>query len=214
MNIDSSEERLLGKLAYLELLTGKGEPSSFDSDIERVLSYAENVWDSLDLKPRKLRKSDVVGCYKHGEMLMFHIKAFPRKRPETNLVLISKRGASEFLGHILIDLAAEYSTPHLECPSSDYEGAPQAEELASLLAEIEPDDDDPFAILATGDGTYLQTLCTDEGYLLEYQLVNTSSHYETSSPVTFEEVVAAFTSFGFEGTEWLRDFDWQRQELD
>tara|TARA_R110002073_G_scaffold336557_1_gene535415 strand:+ start:9732 stop:10376 length:645 start_codon:yes stop_codon:yes gene_type:complete len=214
MNTEGTGERLLNKLAYLELLTGKGEPCSYDSDIERVLSYAENVWPSLDLKARKLRKSDVVGCYKHGAVLMFHIKAFPRKRPETNLVLISDFGASEFLGHILIDLAAEYSTPHLECPSSDYEGKLQPEELESLLAEIEPDDDDPFAILATGDGTYIQTLCTDEGYLLEYQLVNTSSHYETSGPVTFEEVVAAFTSYGFEGTEWLRAFDWQKQELD
>jgi hypothetical protein len=213
MSVDSEGQRLLNKLEYLEMLAANAVPSSYDAQAERVLAYASDVWLSVGLKPRKLRTTDIVGCYQHGARLMFHVKAFPRKRRETKLVIVSNPTNSEFLGHILIDLAAEYSAPSLICPSCDFEGDPDPEDLESLLVQIEPDDDDPFAIFETGDGTYIQTLCMDEGYVLEYQLVNTFSHYETPELVTFDEVVAAFSSYGFGGTEWLQSFEWQQQEL-
>lgn len=214
MSVEGKEQRLLNKLEYLSLLTKNPATVSHQSYAEQVVTYASTAWPGLELKKRKLRNSDIIGCYRHRAVQVFHVKAFPRKRPETNVVIVFEPSTSEFIGHILIDLAAEHSTPRLDCPSSEYEGNPQPDEIESLLAQITPDDDNPFAIMETGEGSYIQTLCTDDGYLLEYQLVNASSHYETSTPLSFEEVVDCFVSYGFEGNQWLESFTWQRQRLE
>jgi hypothetical protein len=132
--------------------------------------------------------------------------------PET-FVIIMREGSGEITGHILIDLAAEYSQPFLECPSFDFEAAPTPEDIQRMIPQIGPDDDNPFAILTRGEGTYMQTLRTEEGYVLEHQLVNTSSHYEIPAPASAEQVVAAMLSYAFGENEWLESFAWRPQEL-
>lgn len=113
-----------------------------------------------------------------------------------------------------MDLLAEQADPFLNCPSAGFLAVPRPNDIASRLSQITPDDDNPFAILSTGDGTYIQTYCTDDGYVLEHQLVNTSSHYETPELVSLEEVVNAFRSYAFGNNEWLKEFDWRRQNLE
>lgn len=211
--MSSEEPRLLTKLEYLRLLSNAASAISVDQAAEQILVYAADVWQSAGLKQRKLRNADIIASYRHGARHLFHLKAYPRKQRDIVMVIVFDPDVSEVFGHILIDLAAEYSTPRLDCPSSEYEGNPTIDEIEALLAQISPDDDDPFAIMETGDGTYLQTLCGDDGYVLEHQLVNTSNHYETINLATFEQVVEAFRSYGFGGTDWLESFDWRRQDL-
>ena len=83
-----------------------------------------------------------------------------------------------------------------------------------MIGRIDPNEDNPFAILSRTEGTYLQTLRIDEGYLLEHQLVNVSSHYEVPAPVPGESVTEAMLSYLRGDYQWLEMFDWQKQELD
>ena len=83
-----------------------------------------------------------------------------------------------------------------------------------MIPRIQPDDANPFAILSTGDGTYIQTLNTGDGYVLEYQLVNISSHYEVPELVSLQEVLGAFKSYASGTNDWLTDFAWQPQEFE
>ena len=82
-----------------------------------------------------------------------------------------------------------------------------------MIAQINPDEDNPFAILELGDGTYMQTFRTHDGFHLEHQLVNAAGHYEISGLATADQVVAAFVSYAFGKNEWLENFTWQLQQL-
>ncbi len=178
--------QLLDKLQYLRMLReGAEKVTPKPEATARVLEYATHVWPSLDLKKRILKTTDIVVTNDD------HIE-----------------------GHILIDLAAEYSEPFLNCPSFEFEGTPTPDDLKSLIPQIHPNDDNPFAILMLGDGTFMQTLRTDDGFVLEYQLVNTKCHFEIPERATAGQVVAAMVSYAFGKNEWLESFDWQLQELE
>ncbi len=202
--------RLLTKLDYRNLLAG-GTPIVATPNHEVALAYARELWPSLEIGKRILSKKDVVLCHKHGDVVLTHVRAYARKQPHVVLVLAETGG--ELSGHILVDLASDDAEPHLICPSVEHDGATSPEQLSEFLAKISSDEDDPFAILETGDGTYIQTLNTGDGFVLEYQLVSTACHYETPELVSLEEAVAALISFGWGNHEWLTDFAWQRQDL-
>jgi hypothetical protein len=169
----------------------------------------------LELKVRRLAAKDLAAAYHHGAggCALFHVKAFPRKMPDTFVIVAADPDGRNAKGHILIDLAADYSQPFLECPAFDFEAVPTPDDIRSLVPAIEPDDDNPFAILSRGEGTYMQTLRMPDGFVLEHQLVNTSSHYEIPDYATAEEVVEAMVSYAFGNNEWLEMFDWRRQVL-
>lgn len=110
--------------------------------------------------------------------------------------------------------AAEYSEPYLDCPSFGFADVPDAKDIQRLIPQIHPDDDNPFAILSVGEGTFMQTLWTDDGFILEHQLVNTSSHYEIPELASADQVVSAMVPYAFgKNEEWLESFAWRRQEL-
>ena len=69
-------------------------------------------------------------------------------------------------------------------------------------------------MLILGDGTFMQTLKTDDGFVLEHQLVNTACHYEIPEFATADQVVAAIVSYAFGNNEWLESFAWQLQQLE
>ncbi len=182
--------------------------------VPRVLAYASHIWAELGLKKRKLKANDLVAYFSDGELFQFHIVAYARKQRDTVVVIIANSLATTIRGHILIDLAAEGSTPQLDCPSCSFEGELNAEDIEPLLFQLQPDDDNPFAVMTRGPGSFLQTLCTDEGYLLEYQLVNVANHYETTTPLSFFQVVAAFESYYAGDNVWLKSLEWQKMELE
>jgi hypothetical protein len=208
--------QLLSKLQYLRLLGGQTEELSPAPDaMDRILHYAAGIWEELDLKKRKLAANDLAAAYQHGAggCACFHVKAFPRRAPDTYVIVAADPDGRNVQGHILIDLAAENSQPFFECPSFDFEGEPTVDDIRSLIPAIHPDDDNPFAVLTRMDGTYMQTLRTPEGFVLEHQLVNTTSHYEIPDLATAGEVVKAMESYAFGKHEWLEMFDWRQQIL-
>lgn len=204
--------KLLNKREYLKLLSDSSVEITPDgSVVEAVLDYANSVFPFVGLTSRKLKPSDVRYTVQNGKRQLCHVRAFARKRPDTFLIVVV--GPKKIEGHILIDLAAEYSAPHLACIATGYQGTPDRKTLEQQIRSIDPDQDNPFAILSTGEGTYMQTYREEKGFILEYQLVNTSSHYEIPKRATEDQVVAAMLSYAFGKYEWLDAFPWRRQKL-
>ncbi len=207
--------QLIDKLRYLRLMN-EGPCDVFtpsSAAIDRVLKYATDEFPKLELKQRKLKATDIAGAFRHGKHAFYHVKAFPRRLAETFVIVVASED-EEFRGHILIDLAAEYSQSYLDCPSLGFADHPVASDIERLIPQIHPDDDNPFAILSVGEGTYMQTLRTDEGYILEHQLVNTSSHYEIPQVASTDQAVSAMIAYAFgKNDEWLEAFPWQLQQL-
>lgn len=206
--------RLLDKRQYLQLMVQPPEEIVPATDaVARVLEYATEVWSALELKQRVLRTKDVALVFRHGDIRLFHVLAYPRRQPETFVIIVVDRNDT-VEGHLLIDLGADDAPPYFECLAVDFAGVPERADIESIIPQIDPDDDNPFAVLTLGEGTYMQTLRTDDGFVLEHQLVNTSSHYEVANPVSAEQVVAAMLSYAFGDNEWLDEFTWQLQEFE
>lgn len=204
--------KLLNKRQYLKLLSDASEQITPEGAvIETVLDYAGSVFPTVGLTARKLKPSDVRYTFRNGKRQLCHVRAFPRKSPDTFLIVVF--GPKKIEGHILIDLAAEYSAPYLDCVATGYKGTPDRKTLENQIRSIDPNQPNPFAILNTGEGTYMQTYREEKGFILEYQLVNTSSHYEIPKRATEDQVVAAMLSYAFGKYEWLDAFSWRRQEL-
>lgn len=204
---------LLNLAQYLTCLKPGAEkltPSADES--AAVLDYAAEVWESLQLSPRKLKPADIAVVYRHGDQSLYHVKAFPRKMPNTFVIVIAdKKG--KLNRHILIDLQAMYNEATLECPELRFNKSPTPEDIERIIGGLQPEMDNPFAILATGDGTYLQTYRDPKGFVLEYQLVNTSSHYEIPKLTTAAKVIEAFVSYNAGDNQWLEMFSWRKLAL-
>jgi len=205
---------LLTKLEYLALVKGAAAELTPEPEaIVRTLRYARKQWPALQLAPRTLAAKDLARTSRHGKRAAFHVRAFPRRMPEAFVIVVADLEAEQIAGHILIDLAAEQAPARLDSPSQHHDELATRADIRRLIPALDYTAADPFAVLAKADGTYLQTLRTRDGFALEYQLVNTSSHYETTRLVTVKEVVSAMISYGFEKQPWLDRFTWRRQEL-
>jgi hypothetical protein len=205
--------RLLNKLEYLQMLGNAPQvlsPSVGSS--EQAAKHVGQIWSSLKLDKRELTSSDVDRTLANGPRQLFYFRAWRDQLPTAFVIVVTNEGRVE--GHILLDLAAEHASAIMDCPSFDFLGKVSDAEIQSMIPRIAADDDNPFAVLTLVEGTYMQTLRTEAGYSLEYQLVNTSSHYQVSSPLTSQQVVTAMISFGFGGSQWLTSLDWQLQSLD
>lgn len=205
---------LLNKLHYLQLLQGQSKKVDPSADVQKgVLKYASKVWPSLDLKTRTLTTADIAMTYEFAGRSFVHVRAFPKKRPDTFVIVVTDKAGVPG-DHILFDIAAEYGAMKFECPQSDFDGEPTREDIERMIPAIDAEADNPYAILESGDGTYLQTFRSDEGFELEYQLVNTSNHYSISKPTTGKKVAQAMISYAFGKNEWLEMFEWKRQKLE
>lgn len=203
--------RLFTQLEYMELLTKNATKVVLEAlGHAAALDYAGEVWNSLELPTRALKNKDVSAVFQHGKLQMIHIKAFSRKMPDTFVIVIAGK---EIEGHILIDLAAEYSEPSLFCPSCDFDGLVKLHQIESMIKKIQPEDQDPFAVLQLADGTYMQTYRESDGFCLEYQLVNTSSHYTVPELVTQSKVISAMKSYASGDRKWMSSFAWEKQDL-
>lgn len=205
---------LLNKLAYKTLLTGDAIKRSQDElPLKRILKYAEDLLEELQLEPRKLQTVDAEVTYQFGPRTLCHVRAFPKQGVDIYLIVVLD-GNDQPTDHILIDLGAEYQPLSLEGPQFGFFSAATEEDVKTVIPEIDPNIDNPFAVLASPDsGTYIQTYREKEGFALEYQLVNTSSHYQVPHLLSAKEVVNAMLSYGWGNDEWLSMFDWAHMEL-
>ncbi|MDX1927735.1 MAG: hypothetical protein SFV81_14530 [Pirellulaceae bacterium] len=207
---------LLNKLQYKQLLSSGASQkvTASDAQIDRVLKYATKLFPTLDLKARNLTQKDISAVYQFGTRTLFHVRVYPRKQPDTFLIVVTDEKEKP-TDHILIDIAAEYAEKHLDAPQFGFFESATKKDIRRVITGIDPDEDNPFAILAIAEGgTYIQTYREPDGFLLEHQLVNTSSHYRVDELLSAEQVVDAMISYAFGKDEWLEAFKWQHAKLD
>ncbi len=204
--------KLLTKHECLSLMVADTfEITASEEDVRMAIGYANEVWTSVGLQDHELGEMDINNVYKHGSCLFFYFNALLNQQPETFLIVVIEEG--NLIGHILMDLAAEYGVPYMICPAQDFQDDISEEQLRDLIPQIDAQVSNPFAILMTGEGTYMQTFREPDGFALEYQLVNTASHYQANGLVSQQQVIDAMVSFGFGNNEWLESIDWQIQHL-
>lgn len=207
---------LLNKLQFKQLLSaGKSQKrTATDEQWDRVLKYAAKLFPKLHLDPRNLTHKDASVIYQFGPKSFFHVRAFPRKQPDTFVIVVTNEQDMP-TDHILIDIEAEYAENQLEAPQFGLFESPSEKDIRRVISSIDPDEVNPFAVLGTAKGgTYIQTYRETKGFALEYQLVNTSSHYSVRKLLSPEQVIDAMISYSFGKDEWLEAFKWQRMKLD
>ena len=206
---------LLDKLQYkLILKSGVSQKrTASDAQIDRVLKYATKLLPKLELKARSLTPKDVSVVYQFGQHSLIHVRAYARKQPNTFLIVVTDE-KDKPTDQILIDIAAEYAELQLDAPQFGFFKSATQEDIRRVITGIDSDEDDPFAVLGIAEGgTYIQTYREHDGFVLEYQLVNTSSHYRVPSLLSAEQVVDAMISYAFGKDEWLEALEWQHVKL-
>jgi hypothetical protein len=96
-------------------------------------------------------------------------------------------------------------------------GMPATAEALHAIIPALAGQEDPFAILSPGaeDMTYMQTLWTPDGYLVEYQDGSLERHFCTvRADLSAEDVIAAFQSYAAGEGAWRTMFEYERIELD
>jgi hypothetical protein len=203
---------LLDLRGYLELMSPEAQELQASPDeVIRVLAYAAGIWKELQLEPRSLAPFDLTAAYRHNERTFYHVRALLEEEPHTFVIVITDESGT-ISDHILIDLAAMYCETRFECPEFGFDGPATPQALERALMGLREEMENPFAILSSSEGTYLQTICTVDGFSLEYQLVNPSSHYESVEFLTAKQVVAAFNSYMLGDNNWLNQ-PWQKMGL-
>jgi hypothetical protein len=101
--------------------------------------------------------------------------------------------------------------------ADDFEGVPASSETLRTLIPSLAGQEDPFAILTRNaeDMTYMQTLWTPTGYLVEYQEDSLERHFATvREDLSAEDVIAAFRSYAAGESGWRTMFEYHHLELD
>lgn len=207
---------LLNKLQYKRILNSSESQkrTASDEQIDRVIKYATKLLPKVELDSRTLTPTDMGVIYQFGERSLFHVRAYPRKQPDAFLIIVTDEKDLP-TDHILIDIAAEYAELQLDAPQFGFFKSPSEKDIRRVITGIDPDEDNPFAVLGIADGgTYIQTYREADGFMLEYQLVNTSSHYNVDELLSAEQVVDAMISYAFGKDEWLEALGWRHVKLD
>jgi hypothetical protein len=205
--------KLLQLHEYLEFLregTLPGNHQLSPSELDQCMSAAQEIWPDTGLLPWEAAPRTVPHVWKSsdGRLTAAHITA-DRKDCFLIVFLSEERPSS----YIVFDIGAEYSRMEYVCPSIDYHGPPQREVILNSIPNLK-DHEDPFAILAISDGTYIQTYQNPNGtYDLEHQLVTTKFHYRALGDVNVGVVCDAFISYAFGKKEWTTDLTWERIKL-
>jgi hypothetical protein len=87
--------------------------------------------------------------------------------------------------------------------------------IATVIAELPTaPSGDQFAILGPDDLTYVQTLLTPDGFVLQYQEGSTERHFEsTRGDVREAEVVEALGAYLDGNPAWRWPFEWRPVEV-
>lgn len=87
--------------------------------------------------------------------------------------------------------------------------------IAKALRQLTPSGNS-FAIYLRGGngGTYMQTACSDDGFVLEYQEGSIESHYEAEEDqIPLDRVIDVFRRYARGDDSWKADFNWRKLEL-
>ena len=180
-------------------------------DVPALLELATEMFPEMGLKPRSLKSTDLKKIIRYGDHDMCFIRAFPKKSPDTHVVLIAKQ--DELDGVFLYNANATVHEPRLECPELDIDTKAELFDVIDAIDAMTPTLPDPFFILSWTDGTYLQAYCGDDGFEIEHQLVNVTNHHGLTTPVDRDDAVKIFTAYLNGDDSWWSDWAWERMEL-
>lgn len=85
-----------------------------------------------------------------------------------------------------------------------------------LIRELVPrlvDREDPYAILSFEPERYMQTLWTEQGYVLEHREGDASRHFAAASPLPWQTVIEAMTSYARGSWDWALICDFERIDM-
>src|SRR5262245_14393238 len=203
--------KLLQLHEYLGFLhAGTGRHQLSQSELDRCMSAAQEIWPDTGLLPWESAPRTVAYAWKSNDGCHIGTHITADKKDCFLILVMSEERASSY---IVFDIGAEYSEPEYICPLIDYHGPAQRDVILKSIPNLR-DHKDPFAILSVADGTYLQTYQNPDGtYELEHQLVTTKFHYRVLGDITMNEVCEAFISYAFGKKEWATDLTWERVEL-
>jgi len=200
---------------YLEYLDGGvvtiGTTPALSASALRI---AEEIWPTLRIAEWSAHPREVVTvarCESSGKR-MVHVGA---NWQNCFLILVFAPEQDEANEFILFDVGAEYSEASLFSPALDVDGMATATLIEETVAKLKQLNEDPFAVLEVGNGTYMQTLYDSEkeGFVVEHQLVSVAAHYKLPELVDANTVVKLFLSYAFEKKEWARDHTWEHIDL-
>src|SRR5215510_11614136 len=208
--VSETHMKLLQLTEYLRFLDGTAEHQLSQSELDRCMSAAREIWPDTGLLPWEAAPRTMAYAWKShdGRHTGAHITADIK---DCFLIVVSSEERP--ISYIVFDIGAECAEPAYICPLIDYEGAPERDVILNSIPNLR-DHKDSFAILDRGDGTYLQTYQNRNGtYDLEHQLVTTKFHYRALGEVNTDRACEAFISYAFGKKEWAFDFAWRRVDL-
>jgi hypothetical protein len=197
---------------YLALLDGGTQPErASDALTKACLEDAKSIWPQLSLggwtkRPRKVEY--VAKCQGNGKRLV-HVSADWENCFLILVVPLRKRRAESYL---LFDIGAEYTLAKFICPPFDLEQTADRDTIRKFVPRLQGERD-PFAILESGKGTYMQAYAEDGLFDVEHQMVSLSFHYCLDERVDADTVVRLFLSYAFGKKEWAHDFTWNKMKL-
>ena len=199
---------------YLELLDeGVQSEEASKAVTESAMRVAKSLWSDLRIAvwnahPRQVEL--VSRCQESGRQLV-HVSADWKN---CFLILVFPSQTTDPESFILFDIGAEYNEPLITCPAFGMEDEPVTEHLIEeRIPALQQVKENSFAILQTGDGTYIQLYADGPDYWVEHQLVSLCSHYQLESPVDAETATRLFKSYAFGRKEWAREFTWAKMVL-
>ena len=83
-------------------------------------------------------------------------------------------------------------------------------DIPKIIQSLE-DKEDPFAILEQDELTYIQTLWTPNGYHLEYQEGDVNRHFQSTSPLSKEQVAYCFQSYFSSDQNWKSQIEFEQK---
>jgi len=84
--------------------------------------------------------------------------------------------------------------------------------IESIFLEL-PEKSDPYVILEISDLSYLQSVWTEDGFIVEFQIDSIDQHFVLNKVITYSQVVQLFILY-FNGDEvWLGNYDYTRKNI-
>jgi hypothetical protein len=76
-----------------------------------------------------------------------------------------------------------------------------------------PNKSDPYVILEVSDMSYLQSVWTEDGFIVEFQIDSIDQHFILNNALTSAQVVQLFTLYFKKDERWLADYEYTRKNL-
>jgi hypothetical protein len=84
--------------------------------------------------------------------------------------------------------------------------------IQSIFSEL-PEKADPYVILEVSDMSYLQSVWTPDGFIVEFQIDSIDQHFIINNALTCAQVVQLFTLYFESDDRWLGDHEYTRKNL-